>query len=119
MIFIVIVVILGLVTRQPRRYWAYAAAAVGVQLLTGFLFAGGGTLEDPTGDGLITASIRRATNDGPQMGVLGLGVIALAWGVPIWLVARGYKKKQSLASTPAPEAERLPRPENTQGHDQT
>jgi hypothetical protein len=116
-IFIAIVVILGLVTRQPRRYWAYAGAAVGVQLLTGFLFAGGGTLEDPTGDGLITASIRRATNDGPQMGILGLGVIALAWGVPIWLVARGYQRKRSPASTPAPEAGNPPRPQNTQGHD--
>ncbi len=115
MIFIAIVIILGLATRQPRRYWAYAAAAVAVQLLTGFLFAGGGTLEDPTGDGLITAWIRRATNDGPQMGLVGLGVIALAWGVPIWLVARGYQKKRSSASPPASEPGNPPHPENARG----
>jgi hypothetical protein len=28
MIFLAIVVILGLATRQPRRYWGYAAAAI-------------------------------------------------------------------------------------------
>jgi len=94
-IFVAIVVILGFATRQPLRYWRYAAAAVAVQLLTGFLLAGGGTLEDPSGDGLITAWIRRATNDGPQMTLLGLGVIALGWGVPIWLLVRGYERKRS------------------------
>ena len=42
--------------------------------------------------------IRRATNDGPAMGIVGLAVIALAWGVPIWLVARSYEKKGTAKS---------------------
>lgn len=101
MIFIVILVVLGLVTRQPHRYWRYAAVAVAVQLLIGFLFAGGGTIENPAGDGLVTASIRQATNDGPEMAILGVAVIVLGWGLPIWLVSRGYQRKRSLPSTGA------------------
>lgn len=112
MIFIAIVVILGLVTRQPRRYWSYAGAAVAVHLLTVFLFAGGGTLEDPTGDGLITAWIRQATNDGPQMGIVGLAVIAVGWGFPIWLVVRGYQKKRAPAATEVTGARSYDHPES-------
>lgn len=96
MIFIAVVLILGLVTKQPRRYWLFALAAVATQLLVGFLFAGGGTLGDSRGDGMITAWLRRVTNDGPQMGLLGLGVIALGWGLPIWLLTRGYSRKPKL-----------------------
>jgi len=103
-IFLAIVVVLGLAGRQGHRYWAHALAAFGMQVVVGFLFYGGGTLDDPTRDGLITAMVRQAANDGPMMGVFGLFVIALGWGVPIWLVVRGYKRRSDEPANDATTA---------------
>ncbi|MGH7427266.1 MAG: FkbM family methyltransferase [Candidatus Methylomirabilaceae bacterium] len=74
MIFAGVLVIIGLGTKQPRRYWLLAGTAVAMQLLVGFLFAGGGTLEQ-------------------------LGVLALGWGVPIWLVVRGHSRRNVTLAT--------------------
>lgn len=87
----VVAALVGLLRRQARRYWVHAAGAVAVQVLVLFLGAGGGTLEDPSGDGLITREVRRATDDGPAMAAFGLAVIALGWGIPLWLLRRGYR----------------------------
>jgi hypothetical protein len=93
MIFLLFVVALGILTSQKRRYWGFAFAAVLLQNLTVFLLSGGGTLEDPRGDGYITAIVRAASNDGPI--VVGVGVLAmvLGWGVPIYLVNKGFQRK--------------------------
>jgi hypothetical protein len=111
-IFCIILVFVGLYTDQPRRFWTNAGAAVAFQLIVFTLFSGGGTLQDPRGDGLTTAVVRRATNDGPQMFYVALVVIALAWGVPGWLISRGYQKKPrpGTASPPPAGAPRIPRP---------
>ncbi len=79
MIFIAILLIAGLATKQPRRYWLHAGAAVAAQFVLGLLLAGYGTLENPAGDGIITRWVRAATNDGPLMGFWALIVIALTW----------------------------------------
>lgn len=73
-IFAGVLVVLGSVTKQPRRYWLFAGAAVAVQLLVGLLLAGGGTLQQ-------------------------LGGLALGWGVPIWLVVRGHSRRNVTLAT--------------------
>jgi FkbM family methyltransferase len=92
MVFAAIVVIIGLVTKQPRRYWLFAGAAVATHLVVGVLFAG---------DGPITAWFGRATDDRTLKGFLGLGALALGWGVPIWLVVRGHEKRNVTLATRA------------------
>ena len=64
MIFLIAVVLIGVVWRRTKRFWAHGIGALAIQAVTGLLFSGYGTLEDPTGDGLITAIVRQATNDG-------------------------------------------------------
>jgi len=93
MLFLLIVVALGFYSKQEKRYWMFAASAVAIQLLAQLLFSAGGTLENPTGDGYITALVRQATNDGA--GVLGVlpFAIGLGWGLPIYLIHKGYKRK--------------------------
>ncbi len=91
MLFLAVVVVLGLVWRRTKWFWSHAAAAVVVQFLTGFLFYAGGTLEDPTGDGLITAAVRQAAGDGPIVGLVVIPALLFGWGVPIWLVVRGWR----------------------------
>lgn len=93
MLFIVVLVIVGLVKRQQRKYWLHVIAAVFVQNLTALLFAAGGTLENPDGDGNITAMVRGATNDGPEVAALAIVAIGLGWAVPIWLAMRGYSAR--------------------------
>lgn len=56
-------------------YWRYVAY-VGLTLwLTAFLFSAGGTLSDPTGDGVITGAVRTATDDGPEVLLCLLGFL--------------------------------------------
>lgn len=90
MILPVILVIVGLLRKQQKRYWAAAAIATGVHFLAGVLFSGGGTLENPAGDGLVTAAVRRATNDGPAVVAMLVPALAFAWAVPLWLIRRAY-----------------------------
>jgi len=71
------------------------------QFTLGLLLAGGGTLEEPAGDGIITHWVRVATNDGPAMGAYALGVIALAWGLPLLIVSRGYVRKSARSQASA------------------
>lgn len=105
MIFVAIIVITGLVTRQSQRYWAHALFAVVMQVIAGFLLYGGGTLDDPTGDGLITAWLRQQTNDGLEVALLVIPAVALGWVIPTGLVMRGYERrgKEGRSSLPEPE----------------
>ena len=73
-IFAAILVIIGMATSQPRRYWLFGGTAVAIQLLVGFLLADGGTLQ-------------------------ALGVLALGWGVPISLVVRGHSRRSVTLAT--------------------
>ncbi|MDD9822872.1 MAG: hypothetical protein OXU98_08330 [Gammaproteobacteria bacterium] len=93
MLFVAIIVIFGLVTKQPTKYWWYSLMAVAVQTTAGFLFYAGGSLDDPSGDGLITGMVRQASNDGPEVLFMLPFAMILGWGVPIWLVVRGYTPK--------------------------
>lgn len=98
MIFIAIMLIAGLAKANHSIYWKRAFWAVLLNGLAGILFAGGGTLQDPTGDGIITAMIRSASNDGPQVLFAAIGVLFLAYVIPIWLLVTGYRKSQPFTS---------------------
>ena len=96
MIFLGVVMVLGLRTRQPRRYWYHAACALAIQLTVAVLFAGAGATEGMTEVGLIPAILRQGTNAAPLGGVAGLVSLAFGWGVPIWLVNRGFVRKGGM-----------------------
>jgi hypothetical protein len=87
MIFVAILVVIGLVRRQPWRYWAMALAALIVQTCSEFLFNG---REGPAA-GYVTRLLR-GDGDSPAY-LLVLPVAALfGWGLPIIFVIQGYTK---------------------------
>ncbi|HSH76641.1 MAG TPA: hypothetical protein VLA09_13220 [Longimicrobiales bacterium] len=76
MIFLGIVLVLGLWTRQPTRFWYHAAAAVAIHYVAGTLFGLGQDTDGP-----------------PLSGLAGLTSLALVWALPAWLVFRGYGRR--------------------------
>jgi hypothetical protein len=99
MIFLLIVIAIGFFPKQDKRYWMFAVSAIAIQLLAQILFNANGTLENPSGDGYITAMLRQATNDGA--GVLWMFPFAMAlnWVLPIYLISKGYKRKEKSTSS--------------------
>jgi hypothetical protein len=57
-------------------YWKWVLWTGAVLYLAGFLFWSNGTLADPSGDGLITGIVRRASGDGPEVLWVLLGLLA-------------------------------------------
>lgn len=94
MLFFLIVIALGFFPKQDKRYWTFAASAIAIQLLAQFLFSAGGTLENPNGDGYITALIRQATKDGAEVLWVLPFAMGFGWGLPIYLIHKGYKRKK-------------------------
>jgi hypothetical protein len=92
MILFLIAVVVGFVKKQPRKYWLAIAAGIAIQFATGLLLAGNGTLQDPRGDGYVTAIVRQATNDGPAVAFLIIPVILLAWVVPFAIIRHNYQR---------------------------
>ena len=98
MLFLVIVVLIGLFKRRrSQRYWMYAGGAVLCRVLVEWLFYADGTLEDPTGDGIVTALVRQATDDFSEplwsVWVFFILIMVLGWLVPIWMVVTGMKER--------------------------
>ena len=114
MIFLIAVVLIGVVWRRTKRFWAHGIGALVIREVTALLFSAYGTLEDPTGDGLITAMVRQATNDGLAVAALVIPVILFAWGVPIWMLLRGMKtpgpREVPAGTDIEDEGKRLPSP---------
>jgi len=94
MLFLLVVIALGFFPKQDKRYWMFAASAIAIHLLAQFLFSAGGTLENPNGDGYITALIRQATKDGAEVLWVLPFAIGLGWGLPIYLIHKSYKRKR-------------------------
>ena len=92
MLFLAIILVVGLIARHTRRYWAYGYVAVLMQILTYIMTAAGGSIENPERDGYIYRLILRESSE-PFI-VLPFFVVAMFMGlaIPIWLVQRGYKK---------------------------
>ncbi len=59
-----VVAAIGFLGNRGNTYWWRGMAAIAVAIAMAVLGAGGGTLEDPSGDGLITRWIRSATDNG-------------------------------------------------------
>jgi hypothetical protein len=93
MIFLIAVIALGIFHKQDKRYWVLSASASAIQLFAHLLFSGCGTSENRGVDGYVTAFVRQATNDGPE--VLWIFPIAmlLGWVLPIYMISIGYKRK--------------------------
>ena len=98
MLFLVAIVILGFLPKQNKKYWMLSALALAIQTTAQMLFNGGGTLEDPSGDGYITAWVRHATQDGPEILWLLPIAIGLGWVLPIFLVYKGYTRRNKNES---------------------
>ena len=96
MALIVIAIVIGLSTKQEEKFWKYVVFAIATQLLTDLLFSGRGTLQNPAGDGLITQFVRSFSNDGPIMASMIIPALLFGWGLPIFLIYRGYKKTGSM-----------------------
>src|SRR5439155_7659997 len=90
MVFAAILVIFGLVTKQLRRYWLFAGAAVATHLAVAFMLPGGGA---------VPAWLRRATDPGLPSAFRTLGGLVFGWGVPIWLAVRGHEKRNVTRAT--------------------
>jgi hypothetical protein len=69
-IFAGIALILGLLTRQPRRYWTFAGAALAIHLSAGLVLADG-----------------RPSLPG---GLHAVGAALLVWGIPVMVALRGH-----------------------------
>ncbi len=95
MIFLVVVIALGISHKQDKRYWVLAASASAIQLLAHILFNGSGSLENRGLDGYVTAYVRQATNDGPEVLWIFPFAMALGWVLPIYMVFKGYKRKSN------------------------
>ena len=88
MLIIYVAALLGIFRFRGREYWKWFGILFVWMLAAQLLFAGGGTLENPSGDGLIAHQIRVATNDGPGMGIFAIVFIMLYWGGAIWLLRK-------------------------------
>ncbi len=75
-------------------YWKPVLAIGGVLFLSGALFSANGTLDNPSGDGIVTGLVRQATGDGPQVLFAVLGIIA---GIVVSLI---FLKQAHAATLP-------------------
>lgn len=90
MLIIYMAAIFGIFRFRSKDYWKWLAILFAWMLIANVMFYAGGTLEDPTGDGLITRQIRLATADGPGMALFAIAFIVTYWGGVIWMVRKMY-----------------------------
>lgn len=65
--------LLGAIRYRCARYWNWMAVLIAWPIGFEIFFSGGGSLDDPAGDGLLAHPVRVLTNDG-----LGFGIFAVA-----------------------------------------
>ena len=90
MLIIYVAAMLGIFRFRGRKYWKWVGILAAWMIGAQFLFAGGGTLNSPAGDGLIAHQIRIATNDGPGMGLFAIIFLIAYWGGAIWIIRKLY-----------------------------
>lgn len=91
MAIVIVAALLGIWRFRSPEYFKWLAILFVWMLAGTLLFSGGGTLQDPTGDGLITRQIRVATNDGAGMGIFAIVFIIVYWGGAIFFITRMVK----------------------------
>jgi hypothetical protein len=90
MLILYFIALAGIVRYRAPGYWKWVSILLVWMIGAELLFAAGGTLQDPTGDGLITRQIRIATNDGPGMGTFAIAFLVVFWGAVIWMLRKLY-----------------------------
>ena len=90
MLIIYVAALLGIFRFRSRSYWKWIGFLLVWMFGASLLFAGGGTLDDPSGDGFIAHQVRIATNDGLGMGLFSLAFIIAYWGGAIWMLRKAY-----------------------------
>ena len=94
MLLLLIVITLAFFPKQDKRYWFFAVSALAAQLVAHVLFYV--DLYSGGGDGYITSFVRHTQkNDFNIYGMFSLEII-FGWGVPLYLVYKGYKRKENL-----------------------
>lgn len=96
MFIIYIAAMLGIFRFRGREYWKWVVILFAWMFGAQLLFAGGGTLDDPSGDGVIAHQIRIATNDGPGMGLFAIVFLIAYWGGAIWLIRKLYSVSKEV-----------------------
>ena len=103
-VLIVVFFFLGLYRYKSPAYWPEFSKAttylVVASAVAQVFFAAGGTLENPVGDGIITARIRQATNDGIIAGLMAIPVLASVY-VPFFVFLRNGIKKSKASLYPS------------------
>lgn len=96
--------IFGVLGYRRWSYWRWVVAILLWQVAAQFLFASYGTLDNPTGDGLISRAVRQATDNGPAFGAYGVAFLILFYGGIVYFVRQLYRDarsgRQDAASRP-------------------
>lgn len=98
MLIVVVAALIGIWRYRSAEYFKWLAILF-VWMLAAGLFYAGGTLEDPTGDGLITREIRRATDDGPGMGIFAIAFLIVYWGGAIFFITRMVRAARAFKAS--------------------
>ena len=93
----------GLQKANHKVFWIRALIALFFVLVWPYLFSGGGTLENPAGDGVIARYMRQATNDGPIFGLISIFIVIAGWGIPILLLTTGFKRAKAAMINEPPK----------------
>lgn len=108
MLIVVIAALLGIWRYRSVEYFKWVGATFVWLIAANLLFSGGGTLDAPSGDGIITRQLRIATEDGPMMGLLAIVLLVLIWGTVIYFISRMVKAAKAVS-----EADELAMVEDT------
>lgn len=96
MLIVIVAALLGIWRYRSAEYFKWVAISAVWMFLGGLLFYAGGTLEDPSGDGIITRQIRVATSDGPMMGVFAIVFLVAFYGGLIFFVTRMVRAARAV-----------------------
>tara|TARA_R110002124_G_scaffold89707_1_gene229352 strand:+ start:15164 stop:15991 length:828 start_codon:yes stop_codon:yes gene_type:complete len=96
MLIVIVAALLGIWRYRSIEYFKWVGIAAVWMFVAGVLFYAGGTLEDPTGDGIITHQIRVAANNGPMMGLFAIAFLIVYWGGLIFFISRMVKAARAV-----------------------
>lgn len=96
MLIVLIAAFLGIWRFRSAEYFKWVAILFVWMLAAALLFSGGGTLDNTAGDGLITREIRRASGDGPAMGIFAIVFVVVYWGGAIFFITRMVREARAI-----------------------
>lgn len=101
MLIVIVAALLGIWRYRSTEYFKWVAIAAVWMFAAGILFQAGGTLSDPSGDGIITHQVRIATEDGPMMGIFAIGFLVAYYGGLIFFITRMVKAARTVRDAPS------------------